>query len=145
MLSLTENTHRDKSLAGFSICCYRNSICLRLDMFATQTRDLYHIELERSDNISSSSKARTYRAGEVDISTEKTRARVQGKILIFLLFFRLCRGWGSAPFTLFGEFFILFFRKDLKSLGGSAKSHCKKEYPDMCKQIYYEKSLKAFC
>ena len=33
-------THRDKSLAGFSICCLSNSICLRLDMFASQTRDL---------------------------------------------------------------------------------------------------------
>ena len=48
-------THRDKSLVGFSICCQRNSICLRLDMFAAQTRDLSHIELARSDNISSSS------------------------------------------------------------------------------------------
>ena len=48
-------------------------------MFATQTRDLSHIELARSDNISSSSKARTYRVNEVDISTkEKTRARIEG-------------------------------------------------------------------
>ena len=47
-------------------------------MFATQTRDLSHIELTRSDNISSSSKARTYRVNEVDISTEeKTRARIE--------------------------------------------------------------------
>ena len=70
VLSLTENTHRDKSLAGFSICCLRNSICLQLDMFATQTRDLSHIELVRSGNISSSSKARTYRVNGVDISTK---------------------------------------------------------------------------
>ncbi len=40
-------------------------------MFATQTRDLSHIELERSDNISSSSEARTYRVNRVDISTEE--------------------------------------------------------------------------
>ena len=40
-------------------------------MFATQTRDLSHIELERSDNISSSSKARTYRVNEIDISTKR--------------------------------------------------------------------------
>ena len=32
----------------------RNSICLRLEMFASQTMDLSHIELSRSDNISSS-------------------------------------------------------------------------------------------
>jgi hypothetical protein len=49
-------------------------------MFAAQTRDLSHIELARSDNISSSSKARTYRVGEANISTErKTRARIRGK------------------------------------------------------------------
>ena len=48
-------------------------------MFASQTRDLSHIELERSDNISSSSKARTYRVNEVDISAEeKIRARIEG-------------------------------------------------------------------
>ena len=32
----------------------RNSISLRLEMFASQTMDLSHIELLRSDNISSS-------------------------------------------------------------------------------------------
>ena len=49
-------------------------------MFAAQTRDLSHIELARSDNISSSSKARTYRVGEAHISTErKTRARIRGE------------------------------------------------------------------
>ena len=48
-------------------------------MFAAQTRDLSHIELARSDNISSSSKAKTYRVGEAHISTErKTRARIEG-------------------------------------------------------------------
>ena len=30
--------HRDKFLTEFSICCKCNSICLRLDMFASQTR-----------------------------------------------------------------------------------------------------------
>ena len=56
-------------------------------MFAAQTRDLSHIELARSDNISSSSKARTYRVNlswtyftKVNISTErKTRARIRGE------------------------------------------------------------------
>ena len=55
----------------------------QLDMpaarYAKSERDLSHIELERSDNISSSSKARRYRVNEVDISPErKTRARVEG-------------------------------------------------------------------
>ena len=48
-------------------------------MFALQTRNLSHIELARSVNISSLSKARTYRVGKAHISTEeKTRARIQG-------------------------------------------------------------------
>ena len=82
MLSLTENTHRDKSLTGFSIytCSVRyvltHSICFciprqRRDMskflakgeicqnsspearYVKSERDLSHIELARSDNISS--------------------------------------------------------------------------------------------
>ena len=77
-------------------------------MFAAQTRDLSHIELARSDNISSSSKARTYRVGEAHISTErKTRARIRGENPSILalsvcvgvprseiwLWFVPCRGW----------------------------------------------------
>ena len=54
-------------------------------MFAVQTRDLSHIELERSDNISSSSKARIYRVGEAHISTErKTRARIEDPFTLAL-------------------------------------------------------------
>ena len=73
---------------------YTNSICAdALDMFASQTRDLSHIELARSDNISSSSKARTYRVGEAHISTErKTRARIRGEnpsILALSVFIRV--------------------------------------------------------
>ena len=65
-------------------------------MFASQTRDLSHIELERSDNISSSSKARTYRVGEVDISTErKTRARIEGIFPFNLALFVVIRIWVS--------------------------------------------------
>ena len=53
---------------------------LRLDMllhyspqarYVKSAKDLSHIELERSDNISGLSKARIYRVGEVDISTEE--------------------------------------------------------------------------
>ena len=68
-------------------------------MFASQTRDLSHIELERSDNISSSSKARTYRVGEVDISTEeKMRARVQGENPYIFALFLFVYGFGLRPF-----------------------------------------------
>jgi hypothetical protein len=69
-------------------------------MFATQTRDLSHIELERSDNISSSSKARTYRVNGVDISTkEKTRARIEG-FSPFTLALSACNmGLGLAHFA----------------------------------------------
>ncbi|MBQ6906172.1 MAG: hypothetical protein IJN75_04050, partial [Clostridia bacterium] len=75
VLSLTENTHRDKSLAGFSIYAYG----VRYVLTHSITRDLSHIELERSDNISSLSVAKAYRVNRVDISTkEKTRARIEG-------------------------------------------------------------------
>ena len=58
-------------------------------------RDLSHIELARSDNISSSSKARTYRVNEVDISTEEKREQeYKEKVLIFLLFFCFYMGLG---------------------------------------------------
>ena len=47
--------------------------------YVKSARDLSHIELTRSGNISSSSKARTYRVGEAYISTkEKTRAGIEG-------------------------------------------------------------------
>ncbi|MBR3714780.1 MAG: hypothetical protein IKM18_02605, partial [Clostridia bacterium] len=63
----------------------RRSICAdALDMFALQTRDLSHIELARSDNISSLSAAKAYRVNEVDISTEeKTRARIEGFVSFY--------------------------------------------------------------
>ena len=68
-------------------------------MFATQTRDLSHIELERSDNLSSSSKARTYRVNGVDISTEEKREQeYKEKILIFLLSFCLYMGLGLTHY-----------------------------------------------
>ena len=90
-------THRDKSLAGFSICYYRNSICLRLDMFASQTRDLSHIELARSDNISSLNEVKAYRVNEVDISTErKNRARIEGIISFYPCSFCRYKGLGLA-------------------------------------------------
>ena len=48
--------------------------------YVKSARVLSHIELARSDNISSSSKARTYRVGEAHISTErKIRARIRGE------------------------------------------------------------------
>ena len=59
-------------------------MCLRLDMFAPQTRDLSHIELARSDNISSLNEVKAYRVNEVDISTErKNRARTEGFISFY--------------------------------------------------------------
>ena len=68
-----------------------------LDMFASQTRDLSHIELTRSGNISSLSVAKAYRVNKVDISTEEKREQeYKEKLLIFLLFFCLYRGLGLA-------------------------------------------------
>ena len=68
-------------------------------IYVKSARDLSHIELERSDNISSSSKARTYRVNEVDISPErKTRARIEGFLLLLLLFL-LVYGFGLRPFA----------------------------------------------
>ena len=62
--------------------------------YVKSERDLSHIELARSDNISSSSKARTYRVGEAHISTErKTRARIKD-FLLFTLALSVCiRAW----------------------------------------------------
>ncbi len=106
MLSVSDNTHRDKSLAGFSICCLRNSICAdALDMllnfspksrYVKSKRDLSHIELMRSGNISSSSKARTYRVNAVDISTEKTRARIEGLYPYVLALYACTMDFGLA-------------------------------------------------
>ena len=68
-------------------------------MFAMQTRDLSHIELERSDNISSLSVAKAYRVNGVDVSTEEKREQeYKEKILIFLLSFYLYMGLGLAHF-----------------------------------------------
>ena len=98
-------THRDKSLTGFSICCRRNSICLRLDMFATQTRDLSHIELERSNNISSLSAAKAYRVNEVDISTEEKIKNPPAKYGRMIFLRRL------NYLSFFSSFFVFFFMK----------------------------------
>ena len=69
-------------------------------IYVKSDRDLSHIELERSDNISSSSKARTYRVGGVDISTEEKREQeYKEKILIFLLSFCLYMGLGLAHYA----------------------------------------------
>ncbi|MBQ8399137.1 MAG: hypothetical protein IJX08_04125, partial [Clostridia bacterium] len=59
------------------------SICAdALDMFAFQTRDLSHIELAQSADISSLSVAKAYRVNRVDISTkEKIRTRIEGFFL----------------------------------------------------------------
>ena len=66
-------------------------------MFASQTRDLSHIELARSDNISSLSAVKAYRVNEVDISTEeKTRARIEGFISFYSCSFCLYKGLGLA-------------------------------------------------
>ena len=72
-------------------------------MFAAQTRDLSHIELARSDNISSSSKARTYRVGEAHISTErKTRARIRGENPSILAL-SVCKGVWAKPIYAFDK------------------------------------------
>ena len=61
-----------------------------LDMFATQTRDLSHIEWTRSGNISSSSIARTYRVSKADISTEEKQEQEQKDFLLLFLLFYVC-------------------------------------------------------
>ena len=67
-------------------------------MFASQTRDLSHIELAQSGNISSLSIAKAYRVNGVDISTEeKTRARIEGFIPFTLALFCLLLGLGYRP------------------------------------------------
>jgi len=66
-------------------------------MFASQTRDLSHIELAQSDNISSLSVAKAYRVNRVDISTkEKTRARIEGFFPFTLALSACYKGLGLA-------------------------------------------------
>ena len=99
-------------------------------MFALRTRDLSHIELERSDNISSSSKARTYRVKEVYISTErKTRARIEGFFLLLLLFLRVIRVWVYPIMRLTSQMrcshltaFFKFSAKNITHYGGVRKT-----------------------
>ena len=65
-----------------------------LDMFAPQTRDLSHIELAQSDNISSLNEVKAYQVNEVDISSErKNRARIEGLYLLSLLFSACIGDW----------------------------------------------------
>ena len=62
--------------------------------YVKSERDLSHIELERSDNISSLSKAKAYRVNEVDISTEeKTRASIEGFYPFILALSVVIRVW----------------------------------------------------
>ena len=58
-------------------------------MFALQTRDLSHIELARSDNISSLSAVKAYRVNEVDISTEEKKSKNRRIYFLLLLLFLL--------------------------------------------------------
>ena len=51
--------------------------------YVKSARDLSHIELAQSDNISSSSTARTYRVNEVDISTERKNKSKNRRIFSF--------------------------------------------------------------
>ena len=60
VLSLREL--RYESLVGFSICCLRNPRCLWLDMFASQTRVLYHIEAERKNGYIEFAERQIYQA-----------------------------------------------------------------------------------
>ena len=88
-------------------------------MFATQTRDLSHIELERSDNISSSSKARTYRVNGVDISTKRKNKSKNRRIFPFTLALSVCNmGLGLAHNVLTGQMrcshLVVFFKFSTK-------------------------------
>ena len=85
---------------------YTNSICAdALDMFATQTRDLSHIELERSDNISSKSFATAYRDSEAVISTKKkNKSKNRRNFILLLLLFLLIGFFDIKP-----EFYAVFF------------------------------------
>ena len=62
--------------------------------YVKSKRDLSHIELTRSGNISSLSVAKAYRVGEAHISTEEKREQeYKEKLLIFLLFLFVIRVW----------------------------------------------------
>jgi len=66
-------------------------------MFASQTRDLPHIELARSDNISNLNAVKAYRVGEAHISTEEKNKSKNGRFYPFILaLFCLYRGLGLA-------------------------------------------------
>ena len=68
--------------------------------YVKSARDLSHIELTRSGNISSLSVAKAYRVHKVDISTEEKREQeYKEKLLIFLLFFCLYRGLGLSHYA----------------------------------------------
>ena len=62
--------------------------------YVKSERDLSHIELARSGNISSLSVAKAYRVNVVDISTkEKTRARIRGENPYILALSVCIRAW----------------------------------------------------
>ena len=66
--------------------------------FANEGFISYRIDVRKANgNISGSSKARTYRVNEVDISTEEKREQeYKEKILIFLLSFCFGQSYGSS-------------------------------------------------
>ena len=76
--------------------------------YVKSARDLSHIELTRSGNISSLSVAKVYRVNEVDISTEEKREQeYTEKVLIFLLSFCFYMGLGLAIMRLTGQMHLL--------------------------------------
>ena len=69
--------------------------------FANEGFISYRIDVRKANGkISSSSKARTYRVNEVDISTEEKRARVQGENPYILALFLFVYGFGLSPFRI---------------------------------------------
>ena len=90
-------------------------------MFAPQTRDLSHIELAQSDNISSLHEVKAYRVNEVDISSErKNRARIEGIYPFILALFCLYRGLGLAHLRLTSQtrcsHLMVFFKFSAKNI-----------------------------
>ena len=86
----------------------QNSICAdALDMLlhfspkascVKSERDLSHIELERSDNISSLNAVKAYRVGEAHISTEEqTEQEYKDFLLVLLLFLFVIRTCYAEP------------------------------------------------
>ena len=68
--------------------------------YVKSKRDLSHIELTRSGNISSSSKARTYRVGEAHISTkEKNKSKNRRIFSFYSCSFCLYKVLGLAHFA----------------------------------------------